>query len=127
LDHYKIIEEEKQGEDDCTASALIKVIVKDREEMTAAEGNGPVNAIDKAIRKALEVFYENLKDFHLVDFKVRVLDGANTAAKVRVLIDSTDGQEFWSTIGVSTNIIEASVDALVDSIEYKLIKDLERN
>jgi len=126
LDHYKIIEEEKQGEDDCTASALIKVIVKGREEMTAAEGNGPVNAIDKAIRKALEVFYENLKDFHLVDFKVRVLDGANTAAKVRVLIDSTDGQEFWSTIGVSTNIIEASVGALVDSIEYKLIKDLEQ-
>lgn len=125
LDYFKIIEEEKQGENECSASALIKVIVHGEEEMTAAEGNGPVNAIDKAIRKALSMFYENLKDFHLTDFKVRVLDGANTAAKVRVLIESTDGEEYWSTIGVSTNIIEASVQALVDSIEYKLIKDLE--
>ncbi|MBF7096691.1 citramalate synthase [Alkalibacter mobilis] len=126
LDYYKIIEEENQGDKNCSASALIKVIVSGREEMTAAEGNGPVNAIDKAIRKALGIFYENLKDFHLTDFKVRVLDGANTAAKVRVLIESTDGDEFWSTIGVSTNIIEASVNALVDSIEYKLIKDKEQ-
>lgn len=125
LDYFKIIEEETQGAKECSASALLKVIVNGQEEMTAAEGNGPVNAIDKAIRKALGMFYENLKDFHLADFKVRVLDGANTAAKVRVLIDSTDGEDYWSTIGVSTNIIEASVDALVDSIEYKLIKDLE--
>ncbi|MFZ7132895.1 MAG: citramalate synthase [Eubacteriales bacterium] len=126
LEYYKIIEEETQGKDKaCSASALIKVMVNGKEEMTAAEGNGPVNAIDKAIRKALEVFYGNLKDFHLADFKVRVLDGANTSAKVRVLIESTDGKDYWSTIGVSTNIIEASVNALVDSIEYKLIKDLE--
>jgi 2-isopropylmalate synthase len=125
LDYFKIIEEEKQGEDGCSASALIKVIVNGQEEMTAAEGNGPVNAIDKAIRKVLGMFYSNLKDFHLTDFKVRVLDGANTAAKVRVLIETTDGVDYWSTIGVSTNIIEASVQALVDSIEYKLIKDLE--
>ncbi|QSX07745.1 citramalate synthase [Alkalibacter rhizosphaerae] len=125
LDYFKIIEEEKQGENECSASALIKVMVNGQEEMTAAEGNGPVNAIDKAIRKVLGMFYANLKDFHLTDFKVRVLDGANTAAKVRVLIESTDGEDYWSTIGVSTNIIEASVLALVDSIEYKLIKDME--
>lgn len=129
LEYYKIIEEESMTTKDggCSASALIKVLVNGREEMTAAEGNGPVNAIDKAIRKALEIFYSNLRDFHLSDFKVRVLDGANTAAKVRVLIESTDGKDYWSTIGVSTNIIEASVKALVDSIEYKLIKDIENN
>ncbi|NTW71640.1 MAG: citramalate synthase [Eubacteriaceae bacterium] len=126
LEYYKIIEEESKESNDNTASALIKVRVKDKTEMTAAEGNGPVNAIDKAIRKALGVFYMNLKNFHLSDYKVRVLDGKNTAAKVRVLIESTDGINFWSTIGVSTNIIEASVNALVDSIEYKLIKDLEK-
>lgn len=126
LDYYKIIEEESNNNhSECTASALIKVNVNGKEEMTAAEGNGPVNAIDKAIRKALEFFYENLKEFHLSDFKVRVLDGEDTASKVRVLIESTDGKDYWSTIGVSTNIIEASVNALVDSIEYKLIKDQE--
>lgn len=126
LEYYKIIEEESNDKNNgCSASALIKVKVNDKVEMTAAEGNGPVNAIDKAIRKALELFYNNLKDFHLSDFKVRVLNGANTAAKVRVLIESTDGIDYWSTIGVSTNIIEASVNALVDSIEYKLIKDIE--
>lgn len=126
LEYYKIIEEESNGSNDCTASAMIKVNVNGKTEMTAAEGNGPVNAIDKAIRKALEVFYLNLKDFHLSDFKVRVLDGTNTAAKVRVLIESTDGLDYWSTVGVSTNIIEASVDALVDSIEYKLTTDIEK-
>ncbi|HCX64036.1 MAG TPA: citramalate synthase [Eubacteriaceae bacterium] len=126
LNYYKIIEEESRTDKDCTATAMIKVRVKDQVEITAAEGNGPVNAIDRAIRKALEVFYPKLSHFHLSDFKVRVLDGANTAAKVRVLIESTDGEDVWSTIGVSTNIIEASVDALLDSIEYKLIKDHQK-
>ena len=95
--------------------------------MTAAEGEGPVNALDKALRKALEVFYPQLKEARLVDYKVRVLDSENaTEANVRVLIESTDGIENWSTVGVSRDVIQASWIALVDSIEYKLIKDIER-
>ena len=96
-------------------------------EITAAEGDGPVHALDRALRKALEVFYPELSSVHLTDFKVRVIDSESaTAAKVRVLIESTDGESVWTTVGVSTDIIEASWIALVDSIEYKLIKDLEK-
>lgn len=87
----------------------------------------PVNALDKALRKALEVFYPQLKDVRLVDYKVRVLDSESaTKAKVRVLIESTDGVENWSTVGVSRDVIQASWIALVDSIEYKLLKDIEK-
>lgn len=94
------------------------------EELTAAEGNGPVNALDNALRKALVKFYPQISEVHLVDFKVRTLEGADgTAAKVRVLLDSKDNEDVWSTIGVSTNVIEASWHALVDSIQYKLCKD----
>ena len=108
------------------ATAIIKICVDGQDEMTATEGNGPVNALDKAIRKALEVFYPSLKGMYLTDYKVRVLgDQSATASKVRVLIDSTDGKNGWTTVGVSSNIIEASQIALVDSIEYKLIKDIE--
>ena len=106
---------------------MIKVNVDGQVEITAAEGDGPVNALDKALRKALEVFYPALKEVHLTDYKVRVLDTKEaTAAKVRVLIESTDGEDIWTTVGVSTDIIEASWIALVDSIEYKLIKDIEK-
>ena len=95
--------------------------------MTAAEGDGPVNALDKALREALENFYPQLKEVRLIDYKVRVLDSESaTGAKVRVLIESTDGMENWSTVGVSRDVIEASLIALVDSIEYKLIKDIEK-
>ena len=95
--------------------------------MTAAEGDGPVNALDKALREALENFYPQLKEVRLIDYKVRVLDSESaTGAKVRVLIESTDGMENWSTVGVSRDVVEASLIALVDSIEYKLIKDIER-
>ena len=101
--------------------------VDGQKEITAAEGDGPVNALDKALRKALEVFYPELRDVHLTDYKVRVLDTKQaTAAKVRVLIESTDGEDIWTTVGVSSDIIEASWIALVDSIEYKLIKDIEK-
>jgi len=93
----------------------------------AAEGDGPVNALDKALRKALEVFYPNIRDVRLTDFKVRVIDSKSaTASKVRVLIESSDGQDIWSNVGVSTDIIEASLIALIDSIEYKLLNDMER-
>lgn len=108
----------------CLSQATIKISVDGEEELTAAEGNGPVNALDHALRKALTKFYPQINEMHLVDFKVRTLEGSEgTAAGVRVLLDSTDGSEVWSTIGVSENIIEASWQALVDSIEYKLSKD----
>jgi 2-isopropylmalate synthase len=108
----------------CLSQATIKISVGGEEELTAAEGNGPVNALDQALRKALTKFYPQIRDMRLVDFKVRTLEGSEgTAAGVRVLVDSTDGGEIWSTVGVSENIIEASWQALVDSIEYKLSKD----
>ncbi len=109
------------------AAAMIKLRVDGADDFTAAEGNGPVDALDRCLRKALERFYPGLRETRLPDYKVRVLDGsAGSAAKVRVLIESTDGRESWSTVGVSTDIIEASWLALVDSLEYKLIRDRER-
>lgn len=105
------------------SSAMVKIKVGEQQEITAAEGDGPVNALDSAVRRALEHFYPQLKEMKLTDYKVRVLDSTSaTAAKVRVLIESTDGIEKWTTIGVSTDIIDASWKALVDSIEYKLLK-----
>ncbi|HOD93661.1 MAG TPA: citramalate synthase [Clostridia bacterium] len=103
------------------ASATIKVEVEGKEEITAVMGNGPVNALDLALRKSLTVFYPAIKDIQLTDYKVRVLEeNSTTAAKVRVLIETADEKRSWSTIGVSNDIIEASLIALVDSIEYKL-------
>jgi 2-isopropylmalate synthase len=105
-------------------AAVVKVTVGGESNITAAEGQGPVNALDKALRKVLEPFYPSLRDVHLTDYKVRVLSASEaTASKVRVLIESTDGKSSWSTIGVSYDIIEASWLALVDSIEYRLIAD----
>lgn len=122
-DFRVLCEEPWQG--DYSASAIIKVKVDGVEEVTAAEGDGPVNALDKALRKALEVFYPQLKKMRLTDYKVRVLDTSKaTAAKVRVHIESTDGERVWGTVGVSTNIIEASWNALVDSIEYFLYNEM---
>ncbi len=104
--------------------AAVKVSVDGEDEMSAAEGEGPVNALDKAIRRALGVFYPEIKKMSLVDFKVRVLGSKDgTASKVRVLITSTNGKKTWRTVGVSTDIIEASWHALVDSVEYKLLLD----
>lgn len=117
---------EKKSDKKINSEAIIKVKVKGEIEHTAAEGDGPVNALDNALRKALKDFYPTLSKMHLSDFKVRVLDEkAGTAAKVRVLIQSQDEKDTWSTIGVSENIIEASWQALLDSIEYKLLKDVE--
>lgn len=125
LEKFKLIIEQPNLSGN-SASALIKVTVDGRSEITASEGNGPVHALDRALRKALEVFYPELSSVHLTDFKVRVIDSNKaTAAKVRVLIESTDGESVWTTVGVSTDVIEASWIALVDSIEYKLLKDIE--
>jgi len=114
----------KIGNDPSLCQATIKISVGDEVELTAAEGNGPVNALDHALRKALTKFYPQISEMHLVDFKVRIVEGSEgTAARVKVLLDSRDEKEVWSTIGVSENIIEASWQALVDSIQYKLSKD----
>ena len=119
---------EKNHDQPCAAQAMIKIAVDNVEAITAAEGDGPVSALDNALRKAIAEFYPEslgLDAMHLVDFKVRVLDGRDgTSAKVRVLIDSRDEDEVWSTIGVSEDIIEASWQALADSCQYKLAKEL---
>ncbi len=124
LEGFKVVTEHKGNK--LVSEATIKVKVNNVEEHTAAEGDGPINALDNALRKALLEFYPALAEMHLSDFKVRVLEEkAGTAAKVRVLIQSQDAKDSWWTIGVSENIIEASWNALVDSIEYKLLKDLK--
>ena len=106
--------------------ATIKVVVDGIEEMAVAEGDGPVNALDCALRKVLEKFYPVLKNMSLIDYKVRILNGGDaTAARTRVLVESKYGDEVWGTVGVSENIIEASWQALVDSIEYLLMKHLD--
>lgn len=123
LEGFKVIIHKESKETHPVSEALIKVRVGDEVEHTAAEGNGPVNALDNALRKALEKFYPELKGMHLADYKVRVLDGQDgTSAKVRVLITSKNGHATWNTVGVSTDIIEASWKALVDSIYYHLLK-----
>jgi 2-isopropylmalate synthase len=123
LDGFKVITHKESNEAESVSEALIKVRVRGEVEHTAAEGNGPVNALDKALRKALEKFYPELKKVVLSDYKVRVLDGLDgTGAKVRVLITTRDEHTSWNTVGVSANIIEASWKALVDSIYYYLLK-----
>jgi 2-isopropylmalate synthase len=126
LGHYRTIgEQPTPGK--LSAQAMVKIHVDGDDAISAAEGDGPVHALDLALRKALEKFYPSLSGMRLTDFKVRVLDSKEASgATVRVLIESSDGEEAWTTVGVSTDIIEASYIALVDSIEYKLISDIEK-
>jgi len=125
LESFKILME-KREDNGILSEAMIKLKVGDEIVHTAAEGNGPVNALDNALRKALEHFYPVIKEIHLTDYKVRVLDEKDaTAAKVRVLIETMDSAGAWSTVGVSENIIEASWQALVDSVNYILMKKKE--
>jgi len=115
---------EKREDNSLISEATVAIKVKKNKKHTASDGDGPVNALDGALRKALLDFYPEVAGMHLSDFKVRVLDSkAGTAAKVRVFIESQDAKESWWTVGVSENIIEASWQALVDSIEYKLLKE----
>jgi 2-isopropylmalate synthase len=117
-----IVEKRKEGEDPLS-EATIMIKTPHGVEHTAATGKGPVNALDNALRKSLEKFYPQLKNVRLIDYKVRVLAaGKGTSANVRVLVESGDGDLKWGTVGVSENIIEASWQALVDSIEYKLLR-----
>ncbi|MEJ8543837.1 citramalate synthase [Brevibacillus borstelensis] len=123
LDSFKILME-KTADRAILSEATVKLHVNGQVVHTAAEGNGPVNALDNALRKALENHYPCLSEMHLTDYKVRVLDeNGATAAKVRVLIESGRKGEKWSTVGVSTNVIEASWEALIDSIRYLLWKE----
>jgi 2-isopropylmalate synthase len=119
---YTCLVEQRDGRE-LLAEATVKVEVAGETLHTAADGNGPVNALDAALRKALQAFYPAIDDVHLVDYKVRILDGdAATAARTRVIIDSQDGARTWSTMGSDTNIIAASATALADSLEYAIWK-----
>ena len=115
---------ERYSWDVLLTEATVKLTVDGKTEHVVGEGDGPVNALDAALRKALENFYPSIRDIHLIDYKVRVVNAKEgTAAKVRVIIESMDKNAMWGTVGVSENIIEASWKALVDSVEYKLHKD----
>jgi 2-isopropylmalate synthase len=126
--NFFVVDAKREEDAEPFTEATVIVDVKGQQEHTAATGMGPVNALDRALRKGLERFYPNLADIKLHDFKVRVLSGAvrdtgGTASFVRVLVESGDKNEHWTTMGVSHNIIEASWQAVVDAINYKLFKD----
>ncbi len=122
LKNLKIIME-KNEDNSIVSEAMIKLTIGEETFHTAAEGDGPVNALDNSLRKALNEVYPEINEMHLTDYKVRVLDGKDaTAAKVRVLIESSNQHEKWTTVGVSENIIEASYQAMVDSINYLMMK-----
>ena len=123
LKQFSILTQRGKGGEQAThATAMIKIEVDGRSEITAAEGNGPVDALNRALQKALRVFYPAIDSIRLTDYKVRVIDSeAGAAASVRVLIEFTDGREIWNTVGVSTDVIEASWLALVDGAEVALM------
>jgi 2-isopropylmalate synthase len=119
LESYRVIADQAEGQ---STEATVKIMVGDERIVATAEGNGPVNALDGAVRAAIGSHYPALSGVHLVDYRVRVLDSARgTGSVTRVLIDSTDGDRTWTTIGVSENIIAASWQALADSIVYGLL------
>ena len=123
LEGFKVFTEKKM-DGAVLAGATVRLKVNGFDEMATIEGHGPVEVLDRALRAALHKFYPAVADMHLSDYKVRVLDTKQgTAAKVRVLIESQDQHDSWTTVGVHENVIEASWEALVDSIEYKLLKD----
>ncbi len=124
---FRVISERRSPEEPTLAEATVMVKVEGQVEHTAAIGDGPVNALDRALRKALERFYPELREVRLLDYKVRILNGREgTAAVTRVLIESGDHEDKWSTVGVSENIIQASWEALIDAIEYKIAKEAAR-
>ncbi len=124
LQGFRVIVEKRGHSEEPITEATIKIRVGEQEELTASEGDGPVNALDGALRKAIERFYPALKEMHLVDYKVRIINpDAATGARVRVVIESRDHDDIWGTVGVSENLVEASWQALVDSVMYKLSKD----
>ncbi len=125
IEYHVEVEKRKSGE--MLTESTVKLKVGDKVEHVVAEGDGPVNALDAALRKSLENCYPCIREMHLIDYKVRVVNGkAGTAAKVRVVIESRDKQCIWGTVGVSENIVEASWLALVDSVEYKIHRSMEQ-
>lgn len=125
LHGFQVNNAKRQGDTKTYSDAIVRIVVGDKMEFSAAEGNGPVNALDLALRKALQTFYPCVSEVVLTDFKVRVIEGTRgTSATVRVLIESSDGERSWWTAGFNANIIQASWDALVDSIDYKLQMEL---
>jgi len=126
IDNFRVVTDMRRtGE--VTSEATVKIRVGDRSVHTVAEGDGPVHALDKALHAALNQFFESLHCLRLTDYKVRVLEGSQgTGSKVRVHIQQTDGEESWTTVGVSENILEASYHALADSVRYKLLKDRDK-
>jgi 2-isopropylmalate synthase len=122
---FRVLTERRKGDPEPITEATLRLRVGEEEFLTVAEGDGPVNALDGALRKGLVAHYPRINDIELTDFKVRVVTmGEGTAARVRTLIESTDQHgEIWTTVGVSTNIIEASWQALVDSVEYGLLRE----
>ncbi|GGH15930.1 citramalate synthase [Paenibacillus segetis] len=126
FESFKMLVEKTAG-NHVVSEAFVKLNIDGTSVYTAAEGNGPVNALDNALRKALISYYPGLQNMHLSDYKVRVLDDKDaTASKVRVLIESTDVTNSWNTVGVSSNVIEASWEALVDSLRYALLRQTKR-
>ncbi len=124
LEGFRVIVEKRSPETPCISEATVKVSVGENRQLTVGEGDGPVDALNDALRKALIHFFPAIEKVALTDYRVRILDPEeHTAAKTRVMIESTDGEETWNTVGVSHNIIEASWEALVDSVEYKLFMD----
>jgi 2-isopropylmalate synthase len=118
---FRVIVEKRHADEEPISEATVKVNVNGVQQVTAAEGIGPVNALNRALKKALSKFYPELEDVHLYDYKVRILDEKKgTRSNIRVLVESGDKESKWGTVGVSENIIEASWQALVDSIEFKL-------
>jgi 2-isopropylmalate synthase len=123
IDNFRVVTDMRRNEA-FTSEATVKIRVGDRVVHTVAEGDGPVHALDRALHNALHQFFEPLRSVELIDYKVRVLDASHgTGAKVRVLIQQTDGHESWTTVGVSENILEASYRALADGVRYKLLKE----
>lgn len=124
---FRLIVEKRREDEQPISEATVKIKVKGIQEITVAEGNGPVNALDKAIKKALIKFYPELEEVNLHDYKVRILEEKKgTSAKIRVLVESGDHHSKWGTVGVSENIIEASWQALIDSIQYKLTSNSKK-
>ena len=123
---FRVIDVKDESDETPRSEATVKVKVGGKIEHTASEGMGPVNALDNALRKALESFYPSLKEVRLFDYKVRVLPaGEGTASITRVLIESGDKSGRWGTVGVGENIIDASYQALADALQYKLLRDQE--
>ena len=127
LDGFRVIVEKRSKDEACISEASIKLQVNGESTSAVGEGDGPVDALNMALRAALMKFFPSIKGVNLADYRVSILDPEEaTSAKTRVQIQSTDGNSSWGTVGVSENIIEASWEALLDGVEYKLFLDEEQ-